>query len=183
MLRPADYASVFKLTAGIFEKTGAAHLLIGGYAVNQYNVSRQTADVDFMVAAGDFELVLEQVTAAGYKIESRQEAFVQLIPDGPAMGIDFMLVEKDTLNTMLSRSRNITIAGCNFSIPALNDLLALKLHSIKHNPFRMSRDLPDIVSLLSANGIAPDSDEFRDLCHKFGTGDIYNRICGDFHGK
>ena len=61
-------------------------------------------------------------------------------------------------------------------MPSVFHLIALKLHSIKNNPKREITDFPDIIRLISYNNIDVDSGDFRALCLRFGTEDLYERI-------
>jgi hypothetical protein len=48
MRRSVNYPTVFHLISAVSKKTGVFCILIGGFAVNYYKVTRQTADVDFL---------------------------------------------------------------------------------------------------------------------------------------
>ena len=55
--------------------------------------------------------------------------------------------------------------------------LALKLHSIKYNQkIRLIRDLPDIINLVIINKINVKENQFKEMCLKYGTQDIYQKI-------
>jgi hypothetical protein len=66
-------------------------------------------------------------------------------------------------------------------VPSLSHLIALKLHSIKYNPkLRLTRDLPDIINLIRINELNHKNPDFKELCLKFGTEEIYNKILEAF---
>ena len=46
------YQTVFHLISDIINKSGISCILIGGFAVNYYNVTRMTADIDFLIVKG-----------------------------------------------------------------------------------------------------------------------------------
>lgn len=170
--------SVFHLISDLTEKEGVACVLIGGFAVNYYGVTRQTADVDFLITQADFNKIVGPLEKAGYKKERLHENFVQL-KSGKAslLDIDFMLAEPDTLAKIRKECREIKIAKQKFLVPALDHLIALKLHSIKYNPkLRLSRDLPDIINLIKINDVKYKNKDFKELCLKFGTDEIYSKI-------
>ena len=50
-----EHQNVFQLISTICEETGVSCVLIGGFAVNHYKVTRQTADVDFLITEEDFK--------------------------------------------------------------------------------------------------------------------------------
>ena len=174
-----DERSVFHLISEVTQKAGVSCILIGGFAVNYYKVTRQTADVDFLITKEDFTKISGFLEEAGYKQILAQEAFVQLKSGHlPLLDIDFMFVDQDTFKKIKSESQQLKIAGQHFIVPSLNHLVALKLHSIKHNSkIRLTRDLPDIVNLIRINKVNVEAKEFKELCLKYGTEEIYQRIC------
>jgi hypothetical protein len=93
------------------------------------------------------------------------------------MDVDFMFVDQDTLTKILKESQAIEIAKQKFLVPSLDHLIALKLHSIKHNrKLRLTRDLPDIINLIKINEVNFKSKKFKELCLQFGTEEIYGKI-------
>jgi len=170
--------SVFHLISDLTKQEGVSCILIGGFAVNFYRVARQTADVDFLMTKGDFKKIVPLLKSAGYKKGLEQENFAQFTStELSLMDVDFMFVEHDTLTKILKESRKIEIAKQEFLVPSLNHLIALKLHSIKYNPkFRLSKDLPDIINLVRVNELNFKDKKFKELCLKFGTEEIYNKI-------
>lgn len=42
------YPTIFHLISYILQKAGVGVVLIGGFAVNHYKVTRQTVDIDFL---------------------------------------------------------------------------------------------------------------------------------------
>ena len=173
------YPTVFHLISDASKKTGARCVLIGGFAVNFYKVTRQTADADFLITKEDFEKITPLLKKAGCKQDISQNTFVRVESTGKTYLIDadFMFVDKGTLDKIIKNGKKTKIAGQEFILPSLNDLIALKLHSIKYNPrLRENRDLPDIVELIRVNKIDFKSEDFQGLCLKYGTWDIYNKI-------
>jgi hypothetical protein len=51
----------------------------------------------------------------------------------------------------------------------------MKLHSIAGNRERVLKDFPDIIQLLSANGIDARKDDAKELFEKYGTPELYAR--------
>lgn len=172
------YSTVFDLVSTLFDKTGVSCVLIGGFAVNYYKVTRQTADVDFLIIQDDFKKILSLLEEEGYKVDYAQEVFARLKSNKfYLMDLDFMFVDKETLDKIVKEAKEISIAGGKFIVPCLEHLIALKLHSLKYNPkFRENKDLPDIIDLIRIHKVKVKSKEFRDLCLKFGTEELYNKI-------
>lgn len=166
------------MVSDITKKEGASCVLIGGFAVNYYGFSRQTADLDFLITEEGFKKISGLLEDAGYKKEFTQKVFVKLKGSKLfLMDIDFMFVDKDTLDKIIEKGKEIVIAKNKFIVPSLNDLIALKLHSLKYNlKLRQAKDLPDIVSLVKINEIDAKGREFRALCLKYANEKIYRRI-------
>ena len=170
--------SIFHLISDVTEKEDASCILIGGFAVNYYRVTRQTADVDFLITKNDFNKIIILLEKAGYKKGLIQENFAQLKSTQLSLlDVDFIFVDQDTLTKLLKESQKIEIAKQKLLVPSLDHLIALKLHSIKYNPeLRLTRDLPDIINLIKINEINFKDDHFRELCLKFGNDEIYKKI-------
>lgn len=170
--------SIFHLISDLTNSEGVSCILIGGFAVNYYRVTRQTADVDFLITKDDFNKISVLLEKAGYKKDLLQENFAQLKSTQLSlMDVDFMFVDEDTLSKILKESQEIEIAKQKFLVPSLNHLIALKLHSIKYNPkLRLTKDLPDVINLIRINNINFKDKKFKELCLKFGTEEIYNKI-------
>lgn len=170
--------SVFSFISELTQKESVSCVLIGGFAINYYKVTRQTADIDFLITKEDFDKIASSLVKAGYKQTSVQDNFVQLKSSRlPLMDIDFMFVEQETLNKILKEAKLIEIAGQKFKVPSLNHLIALKLHSIKYNPkLRLTTDFPDIINLIRINKVNVEDTQFKELCLKFGTEEIYHQI-------
>ena len=170
--------SVFHLISNLVKKENISCILIGGFAVNHYKVTRQTADVDFLITKEDFDKIADGLEKAGYKQILAQDTFVQLRSTRVAlMDIDFMFIDQETFKKIENESEAIKIASQKFIVPSLNHLIALKLHSIKYNPkIRLGRDLPDIISLIRINDVDIKKKEFKELCLKYGTQEIYRKI-------
>lgn len=174
--------SVFHLISDLTGKERVSCILIGGFAVNYYKVTRQTADVDFLITKAGYEKIIVHLEKVGYKKDFIQENFAQLKSSQLSLlDVDFMFVDQDTLTKILKESKEIEIANQKLLVPSLNHLIALKLHSIKYNPkLRLSRDLPDIINLIRINDLGYQNDEFKELCLKFGSNEIYSKILEAF---
>lgn len=173
-----NYPTVFHLISAISKKTGVSCVLVGGFAVNYYKYTRQTADVDFLITEEDFEKILDLLKKGGYKQDYIEKVFTRFKSDELyLMDIDFMFVDKETLAKIIKTGEEVSIAGQKFIVPSLYNLIALKLHSIKHNPkIRESADLPDIINLIRINKIDFKNKDFRELCLKYGTEETYRKI-------
>lgn len=180
-----EYRSAFHLISDATKKTGVSCVLIGGFAVNYYKFSRQTADVDFLITEEDFNKIRGYLEQAGYTEEFSQEVFVRLKSKRlDLMDIDFLFVDKETLDKIISDAKEVVIAKHKFIIPSLMNLIALKLHALKYNfDIRRTKDLLDIISLIKLNNLNAKTKEFHELCLKYANEDIYRRIIEPYENR
>jgi len=69
------------------------------------------------------------------------------------------------------------MAGTETRVPALLHLMALKLHAAKDAaPHRRYKDLIDIFYLVDANKVDVLGEQFREMCERYGTPDLYEEI-------
>jgi len=67
--------------------------------------------------------------------------------------------------------------GAKLKIPALEHLLALKLHALKHGHIeRYSKDLMDVEGMVRANSIDMTSEKIRQIFLRYGTMKLYEQI-------
>lgn len=170
--------SVFHLIAKLSNKAGISCVLIGGFAVNYYKLTRQTADVDFLITKEDFDRIADDLENEGFKLDCIENVFARFKGNRfYLMDVDFMFVDKDTLNKIIKDGKEITIEHQKFTVPSLNTLIALKLHAIKYNQkIREYKDLPDVINLIRINKIDYKSNKFRAMCLKYGTQGLYKKI-------
>jgi len=173
-----DYSSVFELMSELTEKQGVSCVLVGGFAINCYKVTRQTVDVDYLITKEEFDEIRPFLKKAGYHENFTEEAFIRLNnKKAMFMDLDFVLVDKETLDQIIKSGKKIKIADYEFTIPSLRHIIALKLHAIKNDPkARKFKDLPDIINLIKANKIDCKEVDFHELCLKYGNKTIYNEI-------
>jgi len=172
------YPTVFHLISAVIKEQKIQCVLIGGFAVNYYNVTRQTVDIDFLITKDDFKRALVLLQKEGYQESYVQEVFSRLTTKGDyLLDMDFMFVDRDTLDKIIKDAKQIDIAGQKFTIPSLEHLIALKLHAIKYNPkVREGKDLPDIINMIKANNLDAKKQSFKELCLKYGTQGLYDKI-------
>jgi len=173
-----EYYSAFHLVFDILKKTKVNCVLIGGFAVNYYKFSRQSADVDFLITKEGFDKIKNYLKQAGYSQGSAQRVFVRLRnKKTDLMDIDFMFVDEGTLNKIILDAKEVAIGKYKFIIPSLTNMIALKLHSLKYNfEIRRAKDLLDIVSLVKLNNVNAKTKDFHQLCLKYANEDIYQKI-------
>ena len=156
----------------------ASCILIGGFAVNFYKVSRATADVDFLITKEDFDRICGVLLDEGFKQLSHQENFAHFQSSGLGLiGVDFMFVDPETFSKIEEGGQRFKIGKNEFIVPSLSHLIALKLHSMKFNfKDRLAKDFPDIIGLVRTNRVNVHDKQFKELCLKYGSQEIYERI-------
>lgn len=171
-----DLDTIFDIASRRLPAVGVECLLIGGFAVNYHGYTRNTLDVDFMIMAEQAVLVRHTMADAGFT-NVTVEANVTLFraPDCP-LRVDFLNVDADTLRQLLSRAVTAEVCGHRLKIPALRDLLAMKVFALSSQTARrLAKDLPDIAYLSVLHELDVDAD-VRPLCDRFGTPEVYEMI-------
>lgn len=167
----------------IARQHGLPFLVIGGHAVSQLGYSRLTFDLDLLCAQADREGWLALFCSLGYRVFADEGAFIQLTPTDAAdlWPIDLLLVATATFAAMSTASREVRMMGETVHIPAVEHLLALKLHALSSGPpERIGKDYQDIVGILRTQGLDPRSAEIRERLEPYATESWYERILDAF---
>ncbi|HEX3988274.1 MAG TPA: hypothetical protein VHZ30_02510, partial [Verrucomicrobiae bacterium] len=153
-------------------------LVIGGHAVNLYGFARETADLDFLACSDDRLSWITLFADLGYAIFSDALNFVQLASDKEtAWPVDLMFVRPETFKPMLDASRTVEFYGTTSRIPALEHLIALKLHAIKNTrTHRFLKDFLDVENLIRVNHLDVKSENIRRLFEKYATLQVYEKM-------
>ena len=162
----------------ILDRAGIPFVLIGGFAVNYYQFSRATGDVDFMMTEENFDRAWPLLKRAGCQLMVRTPLFATFkgnVP--PYFLVDILFVEENTMKGVLEKGKEAEVAGRKLHVPSLEHLLALKLHALKNNlDHRESKDLRDIIEMARENKLDAKSTSFQKLCLEYGTPEIYEKI-------
>ncbi len=172
------YKTVFELVGTEFEKARIPFVLIGGFAVNYYKANRMTNDLDLLMTDKYFSKAVSLLKAGGYQEVAKQNLFARFESNDPAMmDLDIIFVDQASFDGIVKDGQETSIQGISFKVPSLLHLIALKLHSVKHNPAgREYRDLWDVNELIKRNEVDVHSTDFRELCLTYGTEAIYHKI-------
>lgn len=171
------HPTVFHLIADVFDQAKVPFVLVGGFAVNYYKATRATADVDILTTEENFQKTLPLFQEVGYDQTVKQHLFARLRNNlAKFIDIDILFVDERTFDGVIHEAKEILVEGAKLRVPSLNHLIALKLHSIKHNPEREFRDLWDILELIKRNQLNIQSENFRELCLNYGTEELYHKI-------
>ncbi|MCJ7813208.1 hypothetical protein MUP95_07840, partial [bacterium] len=113
----------------------------------------------------------------GYSVLNRQDAFVQLKSEKKGLrDLDFLMSDSNTIESLISQGREITIAGETFFVPSPIHLIEMKLHSIANNKNRELKDIPDVVQLMRMNTIDPNETRVRTLFQKYHLMELYDSV-------
>lgn len=168
----------FELLKTEAEKRRLEFLVIGGFAVNFYGYSRDTADVDILVLRDASPAWIALFAGLGYTVLRDAGTFIQFAP--PRQGdwpVDLMLVRQESFVPMLSESHEAEMYGVQVRIPRLEHLIALKLHALKHTRVhRFLKDFQDVEGLVRVNHLDLQSEKIRQLFLKYGTLDLYEKV-------
>lgn len=171
-----SFESVFAIASSRLPEAGVNCLLIGGFAVNYYGYSRNTLDVDFMISGDQLDLVKQVMTQEGFTNVSVHDNVVFFNTPGTQLRIDFLRIDTDTMQRLLRDATIISLHGHELKVPALKDLLAMKIFALSRNVARrLGKDLPDIAYLTVIHDLDLESD-IRPLCDRFGSDETYALI-------
>ena len=174
---------LFQTINGEAGKRGLPFLVVGGLAVNFHGISRDTADLDLLVQRDAREKWLSLLAELGYSVFQEEGAFVQL--SSPKQGewpVDLMMVGEPTFLAMFEHGREVEMYGARLLIPALEHLIALKLHALKNSHAgTVVKDFLDVENLVRVNNIDLHSETVRGLFLKYGNAELHEKIsraCG-----
>lgn len=166
----------FAAVSGPLAAAGVECLLIGGFAVNHYGYSRSTLDVDFMVVADRLDDLRRIMVGEGFANVVVEDNVVFFSAPESSLRVDFLRVDSETMRALLDRSLWIEFHGHRIRVPALMDLLAMKLFALAHAADRRAdKDLPDIVALCRIHKLDIEKDMLP-LCMKHATRNIFEQV-------
>jgi hypothetical protein len=159
-------------------KAGLALLLVGGHAVISHGVSRNTFDLDLVVARerrGDWVKLLGEL---GYTIYIENPNFTQLsAPNSERLPVDLMLVNAETFEKLLEEAIQLPAHPAGVKVVCLRHLLSLKCHAIKFgHPGRIVKDVDDVINLINNNDLDLRESDLRALILKHGTEELYEKL-------
>ena len=168
----------FQVVAEACKRSGVSVILVGGYALGAHGHQRFTRDVDFLVSEQDIDKLISALSGTEYGQVLRSPVVVRFAPKKEwGEIIDLMPVDSKTFERMKAEAKEEQYGGERFLVPKLEHLIAMKLHALRdHFETRKIKDLPDIAELLNRNQVDVTSEEFRKLCLKYGTAELYQQI-------
>ena len=153
-------------------------LVIGGLAVNFHGYSRDTTDLDLLIHRNARDPWLELLSKLGYSVDDEKDSFIQLSPpQEEAWPVDLMMVRDPTFRLISETGIPVVMYGAKLLIPTLENLIALKLHALKHtHAGRFLKDYLDVENLVLVNKVDVRSKKTREIFLKYGTLDLYEKI-------
>ena len=172
----SDFQTVFDVVANKLSAAGVECLLVGGFAVNHYGYTRNTLDVDWMIVAEQRDVVWDSMRREGFTNATVHENVMFFQRPGTGWRVDFLYADRATMEQLLSRSESVAVHGATVKVPALKDLIAMKLFSLAQNPERrMGKDLPDIAHLSVFNGLDLERD-LHPLAIRYASEDVFKMV-------
>jgi hypothetical protein len=129
-----------------------------------------------MIAAEHLDAVRTLMAKAGFtNVAVEENVAVFRMPDS-APRVDFLRVDAETMRKLLAGAVDVRVHGYPLKVPALKDLIAMKIFSLSQDMARrLGKDLPDLAYLTVLHELDLESD-IRPLCDRFGTAEVYDLI-------
>ena len=170
------FDEILELASATLPAAGVNCLLIGGFAVNHYGYTRNTLDIDFMIASDQVDRIRTIMRAAGFTNVSVLDNVVFFGKPGSTLRVDFLRVDTETLQKLDAQAVTATLNGHTLRLPALRDLLAMKLFALAQAPEqRIDKDLPDVAYLCVLNNLDLERD-IHPLCQRYGSETLYRQV-------
>lgn len=167
---------MFKQVVETLEAEDIHHLLIGGMAVNYYGFTRATLDVDFMVATNDALQARQALIRAGFMNCEELDNVIFLYWPDQSVRVDLLKVDEDTLDQLWQGAESIHLHEVTVRVPALADLIAMKLFALKHGGARrIGKDMIDIVQLACLHKLDLEH-QLRPLAIRFADEALFEQI-------
>jgi hypothetical protein len=152
-------------------------LLIGGRALEAHGYVRNTKDVDFLIAHTDIPVMNALLGKAGFEcLRENQICSRWQHPAFVFEDVDVMFVAPEVFDKLVEGAVELVIGNARLWVPAIKNLISLKLHAIHNNPDRLLKDGLDIQQLRHLHPKAVPAEEFRQLCQRFATEEVYAKL-------
>lgn len=132
--------------------------LIGGVAVNAYNVVRSTTDIDFLVALDDADRLHDALLALGYECLYRTDDVANYSRGNERL--DLVYAHRAASTELLHGAEFRDIPAGRVRVVSAEGLIGFKLQALNNNPSRV-KDAEDIRELLRLNWSRLNRDEVR----------------------
>jgi hypothetical protein len=151
---------------------GIRVFVVGGYAVNAHGYTRITKDADCLIVTDELRKADAVFREDGFVMLRKEQTHARYInPDCEPKLVDVLLVDQSTFDKMWPHRIPCELRGQALQIPILEHLFAMKLHAVRNQPDRSSKDLLDIHELMKMNPGVVSREQLIELCHRFGPQD------------
>ena len=174
---PARWASV--------RFPGKALVVIRGKPLVQHvwERARELETVERVVVATDDERIAAAVRGFGGAVVmtgadcvNGTDRVAQATRDWP---VDLVVVGTDTFDRIASSAVPARFGRAVCPVAGVNDLLAMKFHALRYVPSRVAyKFFADVHALVRRAGGRVTDPAVRDLCLKYGSQEIYDRLAG-----
>jgi len=171
-------AEACKRLAKAIAGSGIKAPMFGGFVLPLYGVERMTLDMDFLLAECDLPPFEKVLATIGYEKVFRSAQYAKFRHPSPeVLDVDTVFADPATIEIICQTATMRQLAGASFLCVSLDTLIGTKLHAVRHNEERRGyKDFNDILELIAANSIDPHAKHFQDMCLKYGTDEIYQRV-------
>jgi len=166
----------------VLQQQNMDFLLVGGVAVNFHGFTRNTIDIDFMMALTDVDGMVKAMKNAGFTSYSIHPMVVFFQKPGNPVRIDFLRIDSETLGRLNRSAVGVQIENHHVKIPSLCDLLAMKLHSFYQSGMDRDKDMIDIVSLCVIHNVDVEAVLYP-LAQKYASEEIYQLVYKKIQAK
>jgi hypothetical protein len=145
-----DFKAVLFALIEKFQKHNIRYALIGGFAMGLWGMGRTTVDIDFLVHKDDMNKVDRIMNELDYECKYRTENVSQYVSPLRVFGeVDFLHAFREATLSMLQRAEEKTVfEKLSLRVLCPEDLIGLKLQSIKNSPERKATEMDDILFLV-----------------------------------
>jgi len=153
-------------------------LLIGGQAMSHLGYQRLTMDVDFLGPQKTREQWEQTLSAIGYSLSNRTEAFDQFRHSTHGWPrVDIMYVNQSTWRNLSEEATSKVHGQVNIKVPSARHMVALKLHAAR-SPSRNDpgKDWTDIRQLVKRHNLDTADSEFATLVVRYGGEEALERL-------
>lgn len=174
----AEYGiSAMKPLLAHLELRGIRFLLIGGRGLEAHGYVRNTRDVDLLVALSDRDGIGQGLSDFGYVRTTETPIFSRWQSTDPGgEDLDLLYVDPGTFAKLETDAVEMDLGGLVVRVPSVAGMIALKLHAMRNNRDRKSKDSSDIQAILLLHPQALELEELRRLCERYGPPQIYDEL-------
>jgi len=154
-----DFAGALKRLAAHLSAADSPWAVIGGLALAAHGAGRLTHDLDIVTERRVQDDLVAHLESLGYETLHVSPGYSNHAHNDSAMGrIDVVYIDGETARTLFAEAGEEEIfPGLTAQVPRAEHLIAMKVLAAKNDPTRRLQELADILALMRARGIDPDT--------------------------